>query len=139
MLPAIGAAALALDAIQSLTSSASASTQPQSSNPGLSFSDAIGDSASVSQGSSTAVSGFSGGSQISPGNFSALLDAQGQSSVGSTGFDASAGFGGSADASPSGTGSLSASASSTYNAVDRLGVSQSGTVPLGITPLSLSV
>lgn len=131
MLPAIGAAALALDAIQSLTSSASASTQSQSSDLGLSFSDAI--NASAAQGSSTAASSVSGGSQISPGNFSALLDAQGRSSVGSTGFD------GSADASPSDSSTLSATASSTYNAVDQSLLSQSGTIPLGVNPFSVSV
>lgn len=133
MLPAIGAAALALDAVQSLASSVSASSQSQSPDQGLSFSDAIGGNSIVAQSGPTAVSGSNGGSQISPGNFSALLDAQGQSSVGSTGFD------GSADASLSDSGTLSAAASSTYNAVDQSLLSQSGTIPLGINPFSVSV
>ena len=83
MLPAIGAASAALDAIQSLTS-----PQPGSSSQSTdffgSFSDA-GDSSAASSAQST-VSGFSS-AQISSDNLNALFDAQSLSSGNAAGAE----------------------------------------------------
>ena len=78
MLLALGAASAALDAIQSLTSSASSPTQTTG------FSQASADlfglaGSAPAPGSSAAVSGSTGFSQISPATMSALLAAQSQS------------------------------------------------------------
>ncbi|MGB6637639.1 MAG: EF-hand domain-containing protein, partial [Bradyrhizobium sp.] len=70
MLPAIGAASAALDAIQSLTSSQSTSSQP-TGGFGPALSDAE-DSSSTPQTASNAVSGFNN-ALISSNNFNALI------------------------------------------------------------------
>jgi hypothetical protein len=80
MLLALGAASAALDAIKSLTSSNPSSSQ--SAGFGPTSADPF-DIAAAPSGSSTAVSGFSGGARISPATMSALLAAQSQSSTGS--------------------------------------------------------
>src|SRR4051812_42138478 len=80
MLPALGAAASALDALQSLTSSKSSSSpttgfvQPTASP----FDVANSSAPSTSAAPSSSTSGFS---QISPATMTALLAAQGQSSA----------------------------------------------------------
>ena len=118
MLPAIGAASAAIDAIQSLTS-----PQPSSSSQPSGFASILADAedsaAVLSSGS--AAGGFSS-SQTSSGKTNALLDAQSLSSA--------------ADALDSGTSSSnpsqpSQSASSTYNAINQL--TQSTAVPLGLS------
>ena len=119
MLPAIGAASLALDAIQSLTSSQQASSQPIGGfGPALSGPDS---SSAASPASSTTISGFSS-AQISPGSFNALIDAQA--------IDAGGSISGSSSITAPGT------ASSTYGAVNQL--MQSTAVPLGFSPVSVS-
>jgi hypothetical protein len=78
MLLAFGAASAALDAIKSLTS------KPSSSHP-IGLGPASGGPFDISappSGGSAAVTGFSGGAQISPATLSALLAAQSQSSTG---------------------------------------------------------
>jgi hypothetical protein len=117
MLPAIGAASLALEAIQSLTSS-----QPSSpSQPAGIFGPALADAGDTSSSPDTApVSGFSS-AKISSDNINALLDAQSLDSGRLT-----------SDSSQS----QSASASSAYSAINQL--TQSA-VPLGLSPVSLSV
>ena len=81
---ALGAASSAIDVLKALTSSKSSAqttgvSQDAASKFGLSSS---GSSASVGAGSSSGSGG--GGAQISPQTMSALLDAQSQSSAGST-------------------------------------------------------
>ena len=125
MLPAIGAASAALDAIQSLTSPQSSS--PQSSRFASILSDAEDGAAVLSSGS--AAGGF-GSSQISSDNINALLDAQ---SLTSSSFAEALDSGSSSSDSPQ----QSQSASSTYSAINQL--AQSGTVPLVLSPVSLSV
>jgi hypothetical protein len=133
MLPAIGAASLALDAIQSLTSPPSKSSQPTGFGPALSDAE---DSSDVSP-ASTAVSGYSS-AQISSENFNALIDAQSLRSQASASFtqalDDSVLTSDSPSARPA---SASDTASSTYNAMDQL--MQSTAVPLGFNPFSVSV
>jgi hypothetical protein len=78
MLLAFSAASAALDAIKSLTSPKPSSSQPIGSGPaGSPF-----DISAPPSGGSPAVSGFSGGAQLSPATLSALLAAQSQSSTG---------------------------------------------------------
>jgi hypothetical protein len=80
MLLAFGAASAALDAIKSLTAPKPSSSQPIGSGPaGSPF-----DISAPPSGGSTAVTGFTGGAQISPATLSALLAAQSQSSTGAT-------------------------------------------------------
>ena len=129
MLPAIGAASAALDAIQSLTSPQPASSQ--SVGFGSALSDAE-DSSSTPQAPSSAVSGFSS-ALISADNFNALIDAQSLTSGNLAGtLDSS-----SSDSSQSQSASTFGTASSAYNSVDQL--VQSTAVPLGFNPFSLSV
>jgi Ca2+-binding EF-hand superfamily protein len=79
---ALGAASSALDALKALTSSkSSAQTTGVSQNATSPF-DLMSSGSSASVGSGSGSGG--GGSQISPQTMSALLDAQSQSSVGST-------------------------------------------------------
>jgi hypothetical protein len=125
MLPAIGAASAALDAVQSLMSPQPSTSQ--SSGFASILSDAE-DSAAVLSAGSTA-GGFGSG-QTSSGSINALLDAQ---SLSSADF---------ADALDSGNSSSnssqqSQSASSAYSAINQL--TQSTAVPLGLSPVSLSV
>lgn len=125
MLPAIGAATAALDAIQSLTSSQSTSSQTIGGF-GPALSDAEDGSSTPSSGSN-AVSGFKN-ALISSDNFNALIDAQSLTLGGLAGaLDSS-----SSDSSQG----PSASASSAYNSVDQL--VQSTAVPLGFSPFSIS-
>jgi uncharacterized protein YkwD len=123
MLPAIGAATFALDAIQSLTSPQPSSSQPINFGP---LTDTSDDSTSAPP--STTVSGFSS-AQISSDNIDALLSAQALSS------------GDLADSidpgnSTSDSSQQSQSASSAYNAVNQL--TQSTAMPLGLSPVSIS-
>jgi hypothetical protein len=123
MLPAVGAASLALDAIQSLMSPSSSS----SSQPAGAFGPALSGMTDTSANSAS-VSGFSG-PRISPGNISALLDAQSLTSANPA--DAFAGPPDSSQAYASGA------ASSAYGAIGQL--TQSTAVPLGLNPFSASV
>jgi len=84
---ALGAASSAIDALKALTSSKSSSAQSTGVNrDGKSPFDLMssGSSASVGSGSGSGSGSGGGGSQISPQTMSALLDAQSQSSAGST-------------------------------------------------------
>ena len=128
MLPAIGAASAALDAIQSLTSPQPAASQPVGFGPVLP--DASDSSAASSAGSPT-LSGFSS-AQISSDNISALIDAQSLTS----GDLAGALDSGSSDSSQSQSTSASGTASSAYSAINQL--VQSTAIPLGFNPFSLS-
>lgn len=122
MLPAIGAASLALDAIQSLTSPQPASPSSAAGMFGPTLADA-GDTSSSSS-SQPAASGFSS-AQISADNLNALIDAQSLSSANLTGTP---------DSGSSGTDpSQGQSASSAYNAT------QSAAIPLGLSAFSVSV
>jgi hypothetical protein len=123
MLPAIGAASAALDAIQSLTS-----PQPGSSSQSTDFfgSFSAGDSSAASSAQST-VSGFST-AQISSDNLNALFDAQNQSS--GTGADSDSSSSDSSSASAPGT------ASSAYSAINQL--TQTAAIPLAFSPFSVS-
>ena len=138
MLPAIGAASVALDAIQSLTSPQPASSQPLGFGPVLP--DASDGSAAASADSAT-ISGYSS-AQISSDNISALLDAQSlasanfaqaidSSSLGSDSSDSTS------DSSSTQPNAASGTASSTYSAIDQL--MQSTAMPLGFNPFSVSV
>src|ERR1700679_1396288 len=129
MLPAIGAASAALDAIQSLTSPQSTSSQP-SGGFGPALSD-VEDSSSTPQAASSALSGFNS-ALISSDNFNALIDAQSLTS----GDLAGALDSGSSDSSRSPSASAAGTASSSYNTVDQL--VQSTAVPLGFNPFSLN-
>ena len=80
---ALGAASSAIDALKALTSSKSSSAQSTGQDAKSPFDlMSSGSSASVGAGSPSGSGG--GGSQISPQTMSALLDAQSQSSAGST-------------------------------------------------------
>ena len=125
MLPAIGAASFALDAVQSLTSPQPSSSQPLDFGP---LTDPAGDSGPSS--ASSTVSGFSS-AQISSDNINALLGAQSLSS----GSLADSIDPGSSASDPS-QQSQSASASSVYSAINQL--TQSTAVPLGLSPVSIS-
>jgi len=135
MVFAIGAAAAALDAIQSLTSPQPASSQPASSQSifGPALSDAE-DGSEASPTASNAISGFSS-AQISSDNISALLNSQNQAANDFT--QALDGSGSSSDSDSSPSASASNAASSTYNAVNQL--TQSTAVPLGFSPFSTSI
>lgn len=134
MLPAIGAASAALDAIQSLTSPQSTSSAQPSGGFGSALSD-VDDGSSTPQAASSALSGFSS-ALISSDNYGALIDAQSLTSgdlagaVGSGGSDLSQGDQSGPSASASGT------ASSAYNSVNQL--VQSTAIPLGFSPFSIS-
>ena len=83
MFLALGAASSAINALKALTSSKSSSAQSTGQDAKSPFDlMASGSSASVGSGSGSGSGG--GGSQISPQTMSALLDAQSQSSTGST-------------------------------------------------------
>jgi hypothetical protein len=127
MLPAIGAS-FALDAIQSLTSPQSASSQPIGF--GADLSDADDSSAASSAGSNT-LSGFSN-AQISSDNLNALLDAQ---SLTSGDLASVLDSGGSTSDASQGQ-SASGTASSAYSTINQL--VQSTAVPLGFNPFSIS-
>jgi hypothetical protein len=127
MLPAIGAAAAALDAVQSLMSPQASSSKKSSGFASI-LSNAE-DSAAILSSGSTAGSGF-GGSQISSDNINALFDAQ---SLTSSSFAEALDSG----SSSSDSSKQSQSASSTYSAINQL--AQSGTVLLGLSPVSLQV
>jgi hypothetical protein len=134
MLPAIGAASAALDAIQSLTSPQPATSSQPDGGFGPALSD-VEDSSSAPQAASSALSGFSS-ALISSDNFNALIDAQSLTSgslagaVDSGGSDSSPGDQSGPSASASGT------ASSVYNSVNQL--VQSTAIPLGFSPFSIS-
>src|SRR5262245_57899656 len=88
MLFALGAASSAIDVLKSLSSSKSSSAPSTGvTQNGVSPFNLLssGSSASVGQGSSQGSGSGSGCSPISPETMSALLDAQSQSSTGSTG------------------------------------------------------
>jgi hypothetical protein len=125
MLPAIGAASAALDAIQSLTS-----PQPGSSSQSTDFfgSFSAGDSSAASSAQST-VSGFST-AQISSDNLNALFNAQSQSSGNVDSASSSS------DSSDSDSASASSTASSAYSAINQL--TQSAAIPLAFNPISVS-
>ena len=130
MLPALGAASLALDAVQSLTSPA-ASSSPQAANA---FAPAL--SAIAPASSSNAASSFGFGStQISSDNISTLLDAQ---SLTPPGLGSAFGAGNStSDSDQTPSVFSSNAASSVYNATNQL--TQSTALPLGLSPFSVSV
>jgi hypothetical protein len=132
MLPAIGAASAALDAIQSLTS-----PQPGSSSQSTdffgSFSDA-GDSSAASSAQST-VSGFSS-AQISSDNLNALFDAQSLTSGDAAGALDSGSSTSDSSTSDSSSASASGTASSAYSAINQL--TQSTAIPLAFSPFSVS-
>jgi hypothetical protein len=125
MLPAIGAASAALDAIQSLTS-----PQPGSSSQSTDFfgSFSAGDSSAASPAQST-VSGFST-AQISSDNLNALFNAQSQSSGNVDSASSNS------DSPDSDSASASSTASSAYSAINQL--TQSAAIPLAFSPISLS-
>ena len=132
MLPAIGAASAALDAIQSLTS-----PQPGSSSQASDFFGALsdaGDSPAASSAQSP-VSGFSN-AQISSDNLNALFDAQSLSSGNVAGtLDSSSSTSDSSDTDSS-SASAPGAASSAYSAINQL--TQSGMIPLAFSPFSVS-
>jgi hypothetical protein len=132
MLPAIGAASAALDAIQSLTS-----PQPGSSSQSTDFFGALsdaGDSSAASSGQSI-VPGFSG-TQISSDNLNALFDAQSLSSGNVAGsLDSGSSTSESSD-SDSSSASAPGTASSAYSAINQL--TQSAAIPLAFSPFSVS-
>ena len=131
MLPAIGAASLALDAVQSLTSPASSSPQPTNA-----FGPALSDVTEGLPASSPVPSTLSGfaSTKISSDNISTLLNARGLTPPGLGGA-----FGAGDSISDSSPPSVSASsaASSVYNATNQL--TQSTALPLGLNPFSVSV
>ena len=130
MLPAIGAASLALDTIQSLTSPQPAASQPIGFGPPLSDGE---DSSAASQATSAATSRFSL-VQISSDNLNALLGAQSRASANfAQALDSDSQT---SDSSSTPSNSASGTASSTYGAVDQL--LQSTAVPLGFNPFSVS-
>src|SRR3984885_12660178 len=132
MLPAIGAASAALDAIQSLTS-----PQPGSSSQASDFFGAlsdVGDSSATSSAQSP-VSGFST-AQISSDNLNALFDAQSLTSGSVAGsLDSGSSTSDSPD-SDSSSASAPGTASSAYSAINQL--TQSGMIPLAFSPFSVS-
>jgi hypothetical protein len=131
MLPAIGAASLALDAIQALTSSQSSSSPSQAA---ASFGPALADAGDTSSSPDSAtVSGFSS-TQISSDNISALIDAQ---SLSSANLAQAIDSDGSTSDSANQPNSASSAASSAYSSIDQL--VQSTAMPLGFNPFSVSV
>jgi hypothetical protein len=134
MLFALGAASSALDAIQSLTSPASSSSQSTGFSQATADMFGLAPGASTS-GNSTLPSGTTGFSQISPATMSALLAAQGQSSTQST---TSASTGGSQVTATSAVSTTSSSAaSSSYNAIEQQ--REANAISFSASPLSFSV
>jgi hypothetical protein len=138
MLPAIGAASVALDAIQSLTSPQPAASQPIGFGPVLPD---ASDSSAASSANSPTIPGFSS-AQISSDNISALLDAQSLASANlaeaiAPNSPTSDSSNSTSDSSPTQPNSASGTASSTYSSIDQL--MQSTAVPLGFNPFSVSV
>jgi hypothetical protein len=126
MVLAVGAASLALDAFQSLTSPSPSPSQPVGGfGPVLSD---IGGRSPVST-DATAVSRFSS-PQISSDNLNALLNTQSLTSANSA--DASDTDSSTSDSSQT----QSASASLTYSAINQL--THSAALPLGLNPFSSS-
>ena len=120
MLPAIGAASLALDAIQSLVSPQSSSSQ--ANGPG-DF--GLGNSSSAPSAASGTLPGF-GSTQISSDNLNALIDAQSLASG-----DLASAFGNSASDPSQGPTQTSGAASSTYNSINQL--AQTTAIPVGLS------
>jgi len=81
---ALGAASSAIDALKALTSSKSSAQTSGVSQDAKSPFDLMSSTSSASVGSGSGSGSGGGGSQISPQTMSALLDAQSQSSTGST-------------------------------------------------------
>ena len=141
MLFALGAAATALDAVSSLTSS-SGSSSPQST--GFSAVDPfkIASPVSASTGSAPA-SGSSIGSQLSPATLNTLLAAQSQASTGSnssaptSASDAWQDLSSQID-SDAGSSDSSATASS-YNLIKQMFQQQMNAMSFSAPPLSFSV
>jgi hypothetical protein len=133
MLPAIGAASAALDAIQSLTS-----PQPGSSSQASDFFGALsdaGDSSATSSSAQSPISGFSN-AQISSDNLNALFDAQSLSSGNVAGTLDSGSSTSDASDTDSSSASAPGAASSAYSAINQL--TQSGMIPLAFSPFSVS-
>jgi Ca2+-binding EF-hand superfamily protein len=84
MFLALGAASSALDALKALTSSKSSAQTTGVKQDAKSPFDLMSSGSSASVGSGSGSGSGGGGSQISPQTMSALLDAQSQSSTGST-------------------------------------------------------
>jgi len=138
MLPAIGAASAALDAIQSLTSPQPASSQQIGFGPALPD---ASDSSAASSANSPTIGGFSS-AQISSDNISALIDAQSLASANlAQAIDSSSltsdSSSSTSDSSANQPNSASGAASSTYSSIDQL--VQSTAVPLGFNPFSVSI
>jgi len=133
MLPAIGAASLALDAVQSLTSPAPSSSPHPTDAFGPALSD-ITDSLPASLPTPSTVSGF-GSSQISSDTISRLLDAQSLTSAGLA--DAFGASDSTSDSSQAPAAFAPGAASSAYHAINQL--TQSTALPLGLNPFSVSV
>ena len=127
MLPAIGAASLLLDAVQSLTSPAPSSSTRPTDTFGPALSD-IADGLPASSPTPSTVSGF-GSTQISSDNIGTLLDAQSLTSADLSGLTSHSSQGSAASAS--------GTASSAYSAINQL--AQSTALPLGLSPFSASV
>ena len=126
MLLALGAASAALDAIQSLT------TPKTSSSQGTGFGPASTppiDGPSALGAGTAPVTGFTNGPQISPDNINALLSAQSES----TGFNGS-----DANSLLSAPPTFSNAATSAYNAIDQLVPGRAAPVPHPPASLSLS-
>ena len=122
MLPAIGAS-VALDALQSIISPQSSSSQPAGSG-GFDL-DGGSDAPSVGPGT---VSG-SGSAQISADNLNALIDAQ---SLASGDLASALGSGNSASDPSQGQSALSSgAASSAYNTINQL--AQTTAIPVGLS------
>jgi hypothetical protein len=139
MLFALGAAATALDAVSSLTSSGGSSSST-SSPPKTGFSAVdpfeIASPVSAATGSAPA-SGASAG-QISPATLNTLIAAQGQSSTGSTSAseawqDLSSQIDGDAGSSDSGA------TASSYNSLAQMFQQQMNAMSFSAPPLSFSV
>ena len=127
MLLALGAASAALDAIQSLT------TPKTSSSQGTGFGPASAppvDTSSSLPAGTAPVTGFTNGPQISPDNINALLSAQSES----TGFNGS-----DANSLLSAPLTFSNAATSAYNAIDQLVQGKAAPVPHSPGSLSLNV
>lgn len=134
MLFALGAASSALDAIQSLTSPASSSSQSTGFSQATADMFGLAPGASTS-GNSTLPSGTTGFSQISPATMSALLAAQGQSSTQSA---TSASTGGSQVTATSAASTTSSSAaSSSYNAIEQQ--REANAISFSANPFSFNV
>ncbi len=129
MLPALGAASAALDAIASLTTpNPASSSQPTGSGP---FSPGPTGSSSAPPADSALATGFAGGAQISPDNISALLQAQSQFKD----FNASDAISSlsAPKTSSSDASSLYNDASSAYSNIGQLAQQQAIPVPFSIS------